>query len=494
MSFDYGAGGDGASEVDGKNIHGWGNNGSIFRGPDSFNANQRIRLQLDAIASESLSGTVHFEMGESKWGVGRQGSALGADGTIIELKQAYIDWIIPNSELKVRMGIQPFTLPSKSTYGSMILTDDAAGIALSNRFNQHFALTLFWARLYNDNYQNDNVNNLMFSTAASNYLDNLDIFGISIPVNFDSISLNPWATYTLVGQNFMRDSWDGISPPKGNAIHSVRYGLLPVIAGAQYLTSPINRDITDIYPYTNVWHAGLAAKVEFDSPLSLAWDFNYGSADFGYVDNVSLSKREATNKTDKMHLKRAGFYTSLSLEYKLDWATPSFFAWYSSGDDADPWNGSERMPTFNNISAGITFSNFAANGDPSISRKSVFGTTLIGLWGLGLQLKDVYTGENLKHNLRMNYLSGTNHTEMARYIGEDAGYFQITRGNGFYLTTADYAFEFGLTSEYQLYEHLILYFDVEYLALHLDQSNRVWGNNFTPINPWNFNISAIYSF
>ena len=35
---------------------------------DQFAASQRIRLQLDAVASEALSGTVYFEIGDQHWG------------------------------------------------------------------------------------------------------------------------------------------------------------------------------------------------------------------------------------------------------------------------------------------------------------------------------------------------------------------------------------------------------------------------------------------
>ena len=48
---------------------------------DTFDAEQRIRLQLDAVASEALSGTVYFEIGTQKWGQAATGGALGADGT-----------------------------------------------------------------------------------------------------------------------------------------------------------------------------------------------------------------------------------------------------------------------------------------------------------------------------------------------------------------------------------------------------------------------------
>ena len=46
---------------------------------DIFSAGQRIRLQLDAIASESLSGTVFFELGDTTWGQASSGGALGVD-------------------------------------------------------------------------------------------------------------------------------------------------------------------------------------------------------------------------------------------------------------------------------------------------------------------------------------------------------------------------------------------------------------------------------
>ena len=61
-----------------------------------------MRLQLDAMASESLSGTVYFEIGDTMWGQASSGGALGADKTIVELRNAYIDWTVPNTDLKLR--------------------------------------------------------------------------------------------------------------------------------------------------------------------------------------------------------------------------------------------------------------------------------------------------------------------------------------------------------------------------------------------------------
>ena len=97
---------------------------------DIFFAGQRLRTQIDAVASEALSGTVYFEIGDQTWGNGSSGGAMGADGTVVEVKRAYLDWIVPNTDLKIRMGIQGLTLPNVAG-GSAIADTDAAGITAS---------------------------------------------------------------------------------------------------------------------------------------------------------------------------------------------------------------------------------------------------------------------------------------------------------------------------------------------------------------------------
>ena len=74
---------------------------------DAFSAMQRVRLQLDAVASEALSGTVYFEIGDQTWGQNASGGALGADSTsVVELKNAYIDWMVPNTDRCVGPSLQ----------------------------------------------------------------------------------------------------------------------------------------------------------------------------------------------------------------------------------------------------------------------------------------------------------------------------------------------------------------------------------------------------
>ena len=78
---------------------------------DRFGAAQRLRTQIDVIASESLKGVVYFEIGDTHWGHAKDGASLGTDGRTVEVRYSYIDWAIPETDVLVRMGLQPFVMP-----------------------------------------------------------------------------------------------------------------------------------------------------------------------------------------------------------------------------------------------------------------------------------------------------------------------------------------------------------------------------------------------
>ena len=45
------------------------------------------------------------------WGKSNDGASLGTDGKIIKVRYSYVDWVIPQTDAKVRMGLQNFSLP-----------------------------------------------------------------------------------------------------------------------------------------------------------------------------------------------------------------------------------------------------------------------------------------------------------------------------------------------------------------------------------------------
>ena len=469
MSFDYGMHGN-FSESKAKNNSG-------FKNEDEFEARQRVRLQLDAVASEALSGTVFFEIGDQVWGDNDNGGALGADGKVVELKRAYIDWMVPQTDLKVRMGIQGIALPSFTTNASQIMDDDVAAISLNYQFNENVGLTAFWARPYNDNagYKSSDAG----STKWDNYMDNMDMFAVLLPLTFDGVKVTPWVMYAAMGPGM----FDNFAKEPGNAWGRASAGMQSGFKGTDWNDS-----------YGNAFWAGVTGEVTYWDPFRIAWDVNYGSASY-----------------EDQKMNREGWLASLLLEYKLDWGTPGLYGWYGSGDDSNPKNGSERMPVVS-ANGNNGFSNFAFNGNPYIAREGVLGTNMTGTWGIGARLKDVSFLEDLKHTLRVNFMGGTNAPKMAKYIRDYGNPYAkhgvsdvaryATAYDPMYLTTDVTALEIGLTNTYKMYDNFTVMLDASYVALWLEDSRSVWGKNpgrgalggDGVYDAWNVNLSFVYSF
>jgi len=468
MSFDYGMHGN-FGESKAKNNSGFGKH------EDEFEARQRVRLQLDAVASEALSGTVFFEMGDQIWGQDSTGGALGADGKVVELKRAYIDWMVPQTDLKVRMGIQGLALPSFTTNASQIFDDDVAAVSLNYQFNENVGLTAFWARPYNDN---GGYKSQWSGKDYDNYMDNMDMFAVLLPLSFDGVKVTPWVMYAAMGPGMFDNAKD-----PGNAWGRASAGMQSGFKGTDWNDS-----------YGNAFWAGVTGEVTYWDPFRIAWDVNYGSASY-----------------EDQKMNREGWLASLLLEYKLDWGTPGLYGWYGSGDDSNPKNGSERMPVVS-ANGNNGFSNFAFNGNPYIAREGVLGTNMTGTWGIGARLKDVSFLEDLKHTLRVNFMGGTNAPKMAKYIRDYGNPYAkhgvsdvaryATAYDPMYLTTDDTALEIGLTNTYKMYDNFTVMLDASYVALWLEDSRSVWGKNpgrgalggDGVYDAWNVNLSFVYSF
>ncbi len=71
-----------------------GDNNLFEKNGDKFTAKQRLRTQIDVIASESLKGVLFLEMGDQNWGSSKDGASLGTDGKIVKVRYSYVDWVI----------------------------------------------------------------------------------------------------------------------------------------------------------------------------------------------------------------------------------------------------------------------------------------------------------------------------------------------------------------------------------------------------------------
>ncbi|WP_299393508.1 outer membrane homotrimeric porin [uncultured Desulfovibrio sp.] len=468
---------------DGRQVGGWGR-----WGEDRFRGKSCARLQLDAVASEALSGVVYFEIGSTTWGEARKGGAMGSGGGL-EIKHSYLNWNIPSTRIKCRMGIQRIALPDFVTNASQVFDADVAGVAFSLPLSEWASMTAFWARPFNDNWTDEEI------PRRRNFQDNADVWGLTLPLDSDGFRVTPWGMMGAFGANAFRagDEYYG-----RNAYLTGGLGLSP----AFYMLP--QRGVAHARAYATAFWLGVTGEIAVADPFRFSWSADYGSVDSG----VSA-------------LNRHGWYAAVLAEYKLDWGTPGIYAWYSSGDDGNPRNGSERMPSMEANNEGSNkLSPFGMLGTWTVGRDALLGFTFMGTRGLGVRLADIGVFDRQTHTFRVNFYQGTNAAGMAGYItgrktidgyqghvpaaGRQIADFNSVNGYGLYLTEDDYAAEIGLRSDFQLSDKVHLLMEANYIALWLDQSSSVWGGydradgsrvhaNSTR-DAWNVNLSFIYLF
>ena len=455
-----------------------------YRHHDTFNAGQRVRLQLDAVASESLSGTVFFEIGDQMWGNAESGGALGADGKEVKVKNAYIDWMVPNTDLKLRMGLQAVAMPNVAG-GSAIMDGDAAALVASYQFNDNVGLTALWMRPLNDNYTGTNADNEPYGNGYNNYLDNMDLFALMLPLKFDGVELTPWAMYGMQGKN-ARFNEGGVDTADG-ALGVTLPGYYPGMNGlALGNTSKA---------YGSMFWAGLPVAITAFDPLNIEFDINYG-----YVE--AMGRYDVLKRgTDLVrgNSKREGWLVKALVEYKMDWGTPGIFGWYASGDDGNVKNGSERLPS---IAGAGNFTSFMGDGNLAWGTGYNFydnNLTYAGTWGVGLQIADVSFVEDLKHTFRVAYWGGTNSPSMVKYMGSGVAWDDTTASqDGPYLTTNDGLLEFNLVNSWQIYENLEANLELGYIVNMMDKDtwdkSYVSDRNWSKQDAWKAQLIFAYSF
>ena len=146
-------------------------------------------------------------------------------------------------------------------------------------------------------------------------------------------------------------------------------------------------------------------------------------------------------------MDRWGWYIAGEIDYKTPWVTPGILAWWTSGDDDDIYNGSERLPT---IDANFAATSFGWDGGDLLNNDDVMGTDASGTWGVGLLFKDISFIENLTHQVRVVFYGGTNDPKSMRDSRSSA--FSYSNPSGIMLTTADWAWEVNFDTQYQIYE------------------------------------------
>ena len=170
--------------------------------PHHFDVYQRLRLGMDFTMSEQLSAFYQAQVGIFTWGgpykgagkMENDGGALGTRATNITTRLAYLDWMIPQTNVHVRMGQQEVLLPNYVA-GSPVLDDPATGVFLSAPLTDTFSANAFWMRAVSDPLKN--------AYGEYDYDDaDVDLFGLIGDLKYDYLRFTPWGMVGRGGKNF----------------------------------------------------------------------------------------------------------------------------------------------------------------------------------------------------------------------------------------------------------------------------------------------------
>ncbi len=170
------------------------------------------------------------------------------------------------------MGIQGMALPSFTTE-SQVFNDDVAGITASYQFNENVGVTALWARPWNDNFNGDN--NKTGKDGLNNYMDNVDLGALLVPLTFDGVKVTPWVMYAAIGPNAFRSDNNYLGSVSGTSAKFPTAGMFPVAGSRHKDGSNATKKLGE---YGNTIWAGLTGEVTMFDPIRIAWEVNYGSA------------------------------------------------------------------------------------------------------------------------------------------------------------------------------------------------------------------------
>jgi len=341
---------------------------------DNYFTTQRMRTYFSFVANENLKAVLGLEM-NTDWGQG-MGGDWGTDGTnFMRVKHAYMDFIVPDTTVNVKAGLQSIALPS--VFGNPVFDDDAAALVVSAPINDMFGVGVGYSRGLDDK---DN-----YDTGDYDNNDNLDMAFLALPVTLDGFSVTPYFAYAWIGDE---------AAPASNQ---------------QGPSSAVTGNLVKFDDAT-IWVLGANAELTMFDPLTFAADVIYG-----------------VGENDDYETK--GWYAALAASYKLDMLTATLFGTYGTGADDDTDEDS-YLPTLAEgweltpyLGGARAFNTGVSDGFATLALEEGYDGT--GIWTVGLKLTDITFVEKLSHNLTIAYAEGTSDEDAERAWDENDSAWEV---------------------------------------------------------------------
>ena len=396
-----------------------------FNSPENFNATSRIRFGFDYVASEDLSATILFQYRNGSWG-NNNGSDFTADhelsgmkaGSHFRMRLAYIDWTIPSTDVKVRMGRHALVAPSYA-FGSAILDGRGDGITITSAINDNINLGFSWFRVDSDTQNAKNFEK------GVNVEDDADAVMLNAEFAYDGFKVTPWVLYAHKQDNAMAGNY--------NTFQHEEYNSDSFVIGA-------------------------SAELNMFDPFVFAVDALYTNTKY---HNAPLFVEDSFD----------AYYVAAKASYKFDNGTASLGGWYSNGVDyrGDFYRNNDTGYVI--LDGGFSASTILFDGNmvgvDGFTNKAQMGTdSPLGTWGLIAEYANFSFIENLSHSARILYVEGT-----SKYDGYNTNAPLGSRK--FLFSEDDSAIEIDFDTTYQIYKNLSATLQLGYAMF--DQDNLPFG-------------------
>jgi len=210
----------------------------------------RTIMALVAVVSKDLYGALVFEIDSNRWGDNGTGSGnagkWGTDQVAVEVKNAYINFKVPQVPVTVKAGIQGYGVRSH-----LCLLKDAAGLSAVIEFKTDpvtVAIKPLWAKM---------LENLDHTQA-----DDSDLYGIDVNLAFGNIKPGVFFLY-----QDRRQKWNGTPAVEGDS-HMFWIGpyvdakVGPVDFTLDFIYNGGKEDFTGASPYKDIDHEGWVLRGE----------------------------------------------------------------------------------------------------------------------------------------------------------------------------------------------------------------------------------------
>ena len=331
----------------------WMNNWDFQDGTDdgqAMNIVERADLYFTVTANENLKGVLGLRSDKGSWGDGDfgLGNPGGGDTAQLNIRDAYIDFNWPGTDVNVKAGVYTVALPQSVGSASMIVAERAGAVMVSTPVTDNVSVLAGYTRL-----ANDNTSNPFNANTTTNGEDFLDGYLLAVPLSFEGVSATPFFLYGNGGQNYVAT----------------------------------NEEVTAYWTGTNF-------TMSLFDPFIIKADINYGNLDAD---------------TDANDAK--GWLLDLGLDYTgFDFMTVSAFAVYTSGADDDSTDGSEAMPILDGDWAvgSFYFGGGSITSDDIGGGDTNMGFWTVGLSLTDIQS----FAQGLTHDFHVLYAQGTNDADL----------------------------------------------------------------------------------